>query len=353
MMNYTLIKINLNPMNKQTIQLVMVTLLAMLFTTPLRAQKGDLATRINPILSTSTARDGHIAFDTYMAPLKTARELMNLRGMVSRIIQKSCLKSDYLPMNSIDTIRLNPKGHLTLIRSPKSNEYHPDWKYSATFYRFHYKDGQLLGYTFEDGTDNSEWDRPRLHRDVWTYEYDQKGRLWKEWEKVYFEEKDGKMKESHQGFTKDPQFVLEYDLEGRLDAATVGSDERLKYDANGRLMLWMYMNSPETKASEFQYDQQGRLTGTKYYSIDGMDEAEYYELNSTITYNEQGDIAKIVTATWLCNSKWVHKRKVLTRTTNYSYTYDQHGNWTRVNVSEMQGGRSESLGYIERTINYW
>ena len=66
-------------MNKQTIQLVMVTLLAMLFTTPLRAQKGDLATRINPILSTSTARDGHIAFDTYMAPLKTARELMNLR----------------------------------------------------------------------------------------------------------------------------------------------------------------------------------------------------------------------------------------------------------------------------------
>lgn len=341
-------------MNKQTIQLIMVMLLTMMLpVNSLWAQKGDLASRINPILTTSTARDGHIAFDNYMAPLKNGSELMNLRGKVRKIIQKSCLQSDYVPMNTIDTIRLNSKGQFVQIRSPKSNEYHPDWKFPATVYRFHYKDGQLLGFTFQEGTDNSEWDRPRLHRDVWTCKYDDKGRLWQEWEKVYFEEKNGEMKESHHAFTKDPQFVMEYDLEGRPDAATVGSDERLKYDSNGRLTLWMYMNSPETKASEFKYDQQGRLSGTKYYSIDGMDEAEYYELNSTITYNEQGDIAKIVTTSWLCNSKWVRKRKDLIRTTNYTYTYDQQGNWTRVNVSEIQQGRPVSLGHIERTISYW
>lgn len=331
----------------------MTVLLTMLPTSSLRAQKGDLASRINPILSTSTARDGHICFDTYLAPLQTGSELMNLRGKVKRIIQTSNVKSDFLPMNTIDTIRFNKQGQFRKISSPKSSEFYPQWKFPATIYVFRYKEGKLDSFTFHEGTENGDWDHPRLHCDVWSYEYDQKGRLWKEWTKVYFEGKDGKLHESHEGFTKDPQFVMEYDLEGRPDAATVNSEERLKYDANGRLSLWMYMNNPNIKASEFKYDQQGRLSGTKYYSIDGMDEEEYYELNSAITYNEQGDIAKIVTTTWLCNSKWTHLRKVTSRTTNYLYTYDQQGNWTRVKVNEIERGRPVSLGHIDRTISYW
>ncbi len=342
-------------MKKQRLFLIMAaTLLASLLPTfKAKAQNGDLAVRINPILSYSTARDGHIAFDTFFAPLQTGAEQMNLRGQVKIILQKIGVKTDFTFGQTTDTICFNRKGGFTRIASPKVDQMNPGKKYPPTVYSFNYKEDACTGYVFREWNDNANFDHPIEHRIVITYEYYQKGRLSKQWYKVYFEDKDGKLHESHLGFTKDPQLAMEYDQEGRPDAASVGSEERVKYNAQGLLTLWMYMNNPDVKASEFIYNKEGRLSAAKYYSLDGMDEVEYIETNSTITYNEKGDIAKIVTSCWNCNSKWAHVRRQNTITTSYTYTYDQQGNWTLVTVKETERGRTIPKGTIERAITYW
>ena len=339
--------------HKQQLLFIAALLTSLLPTIKSKAQNGDIAARINPILSYSTARDGHIAFDTFFAPLQTGTKQMNLRGQVSQVIQKINIKSDFSFGHTTDTIRFNRKGGFTSISSPKVDQMNPGKKYPATVYSFNYKGDICTGYVFREWNDNANFDHPIEHRDVITYEYDQKGRLSKQWQKVYFEEKDGKLHEALQGFTKDPMLAMEYDLEGRPNAASVGSDERVKYNTQGQLTLWMYMNNSEVKASEFLYNQQGRLSTTKYYSLDGMDEVEYIETSSTITYNEKGDISKITTTSWTCNNKWVHVRRLNTTTTNYTYTYDQKGNWTRVAIKETVNGRAVPKGTIERTITYW
>lgn len=339
--------------HKQQLLFIAALLTSLLPTIKSKAQNGDIAARINPILSYSTARDGHIAFDTFFAPLQTGTKQMNLRGQVSQVIQKINIKSDFSFGHTTDTIRFNRKGGFTSISSPKVDQMNPGKKYPATVYSFNYKGDICTGYVFREWNDNANFDHSIEHRDVITYEYDQKGRLSKQWQKVYFEEKDGKLHEALQGFTKDPMLAMEYNLEGQPDAASVGSDERVKYDAQGRLTLWMYMNNSEVKASEFLYNGQGRLSATKYYSLDGMDEVEYIETSSIITYNEKGDISKITTTSWTCNNKWVHVHRLSSTITNYTYFYDQKGNWTRVTIKETVNGRTEPKGTIERTITYW
>lgn len=343
-----------NMIQKKLKLLIAATLVTSLLPTiGAEAQSGDIAMRINPILSFSTASGGHITFDTFFAPLQTGTEQMHLHGQVKQVIQKRDVKSDFAYGQTTDTILFNRKGGFTKISSPRIDQTAPGKKYPPTVYNFKYKGDVCTGYVFREWNDNANFDHPIEHRDVITYEYDQKGRLSKQWYKVYYEGKDGKLHESHQGFTKDPQLAMEYDLEGRPDAANVGSDERVKYNAEGLLTLWMYMNNTDIKASEFQYNAQGRLTSAKYYSIDGMDEIEYIETSSTITYNDKGDIAKIVTTWWTCNSKWAHVRRLNATTTNYTYTYDQQGNWTRVAVKEIVDRRAVSKGTIERAITYW
>lgn len=338
---------------KQLLLPIATLLISLLQTIKSEAQNGDIAARINPILSYSTARDGHIAFDTFFAPLKTGTEQMSLRGQVSQVIQKINVKSDYTYGHTTDTISFNRKGNFTRIVSPKVDQMTPGKKYPDTHYSFLFNGDICTGYVFREWNDNANFNHPIEHRDVITYEYDQKNRLSKQWQKVYFEEKDGKLHESLQGFTKDPMLAMEYDLEGRPNAASVGSDERVKYDFQGRLTLWMYMNNTDVKASEFLYNTQGLLSSTKYYSLDGMDEVEYIETSSSISYNEKGDITKITTTSWTCNNKWVHMRRLNTTTTNYTYSYDQKNNWTRVAIKETVNGRTVPKGTIERAITYW
>lgn len=107
---------------KQLLLPIATLLTSLLQTIKSEAQNGDIAARINPILSYSTARDGHIAFDTFFAPLKTGTEQMSLRGQVSQVIQKINVKSDYTYGHTTDTISFNRKGNFTRIVSPKVDQ---------------------------------------------------------------------------------------------------------------------------------------------------------------------------------------------------------------------------------------
>lgn len=65
--NHLTTTINLYIMKYKQLLLPIATLLiSLLQTIKSEAQNGDIAARINPILSYSTARDGHIAFDTFL-----------------------------------------------------------------------------------------------------------------------------------------------------------------------------------------------------------------------------------------------------------------------------------------------
>ena len=166
--------------HKQQLLFIAALLTSLLPTIKSKAQNGDIAARINPILSYSTARDGHIAFDTFFAPLQTGTKQMNLRGQVSQVIQKINIKSDFSFGHTTDTIRFNRKGGFTSISSPKVDQMNPGKKYPATVYSFNYKGDICTGYVFREWNDNANFDHSIEHRDVITYEYDQKGRLSKQ-----------------------------------------------------------------------------------------------------------------------------------------------------------------------------
>ena len=172
---------------KQLLLPIATLLISLLQTIKSEAQNGDIAARINPILSYSTARDGHIAFDTFFAPLKTGTEQMSLRGQVSQVIQKINVKSDYTYGHTTDTISFNRKGNFTRIVSPKVDQMTPGKKYPDTHYSFLFNGDICTGYVFREWNDNANFNHPIEHRDVITYEYDQKNRLSKQWQKVYCE----------------------------------------------------------------------------------------------------------------------------------------------------------------------
>ena len=315
----------------------------------LLAAQGDVT---NPIIQYSPARDGGVVYD----PLQSDAQFMSLRGQVRQIIQKRNVESDmFVMMNPSDTLRFDRKGRLLSICSAKKDPYSPQVKFPPTRSIYRYQGEHCSGYTFEEWSENASSNRPLMKRVITSFEYDQRGRLWKEWEKVYFEEPDGKIREALEGFTKDPQFILEYDAEGHPISALFsrgGSKLRAKYNAQGKLTQ-ISDEEPGSKPIEYSYDTQGRLTGIKSFMIDGMDEVENYEKNTTITYNAQGDMIKISAATWLCNTKWVRIRRLYTNTTLVTYTYDQQGNWIRAAIKEQENGRVTPRGAIERQITYW
>lgn len=320
----------------------------------LLAAQGNIT---NPIVEYSPARDGGVVYDKHFGPLLSDAQFMGMKGIVKQIIQKRNVKSDmFVMMNPSDTLRFDQKGRLLSICSAKKDPYSPQVKFPPTRQIYRYKGDRCLGYTLEEWSENAMSNRPLMKRVIISFEYDQRGRLWKEWEKVYFEEPDGKIREALEGFTKDPQFIMEYDAGGHpisMLSSNGGSKQCAKYNDKGKLTQWFFDDNPDSKPIEYNYDTQGHLIGIKKFSIDGMDEEENYEQNTTITYNAQGDMIKISATTWLCNTKWVRIRRLYTNTTLVTYTYDQQGNWTHAAFKEQEKGRVIPRGEIERQITYW
>ena len=149
-----------------------------------------------------------------------------------------------------------------------------------------------------------------------------------------------------------------YTPEGRLLSANGENALKLTYNKWGAVCQYddyytQKGSNPYVKPSTITYDVSGWVRTISICHLDGMDDIEYIEKVATFTYNEQGDIVKVVFTYWDCNSKWERKKSSYSESYAISYTYDNQGNWTKAIIRTLTNINAKRSITINREIKYW
>ena len=289
---------------------------------------------------------GYSSYDWRYEPLKTDKERAGLKGNVVKVVTDVIDKTGRgFGENRSDTTYYNEKGQLEKIVAP---QYDYEGKISKILapsqWVFHYSpNGQLIKYENYEDTEMAQGHEMRAH--IHFMRRNDKGQLLKE-EYGAYDQKGGEWK-LYSNITEEWSFG--YDANGILTSGKFG-DFILTYK-NGQLTRMKDANSD--KPVTFTYDAEGRMTSVKFYSIDGMDEMYNYEDNITMSYNEQGQLTKVIKEQWETTTKWV--RKKISYKTEYTITYtnDAQGNWTKAVMYAKSGKAPRSMAVtINRKIYY-
>lgn len=291
---------------------------------------------------------GSSSYCWYFEPLKTDVERGQLKGQVTKIVSNITDNTGRgFGTHFTDTTYYNTQGNITKVVALKKDEFNPQNKFRPDVYNYQYNEqGQITNWTLFSETDNM--DGHHLTKHVHDIIRDNQGHATQEIYRAY-SQKGNQWEEFTTGDGVNRTFA--YDANGNLVS---GKMYYPTYDLtykNGQIVKMQ----PEGDINPitYTYDAAGRLTTFKSYSIDGMDEAEYYENNVTLTYNEKGDIIKAVKTTWVCNSKWVRRKVIDSETYTMTYTYDPQGNWTKAIVKSKTGKQPSRPAFeIIRAISY-
>ena len=291
---------------------------------------------------------GYSAYDWRYEPQKTDAERGNLKGSVKKVVTNVADKTGRAyGEHFTDTTYYRPDGNIEKIVALKKDEFNPKNKFRPDIWTYEYDgSGRLKSYTLSSVVEMS--DGKELRKVVHTAVRDAKGRIIQEVTRNYSQNKAGKWEEFGTG--SNVTWTFTYDGSGRLSSGKGGStsDMALTYQ-NGSLTK---MQEDNHKPATFTHDAKDRLTGMKYFTTDELDDIdEKYEISTTLTYNERGDIVKAVKESWRCNDKWQRQKKAFTYNYTINYTYDANGNWTKA-LAQMKNGKSVSTITISRAISY-
>ncbi|WP_285826064.1 hypothetical protein [Xylanibacter muris] len=103
--------------------------------------------------------------------------------------------------------------------------------------------------------------------------------------------------------------------------------------------------------SHFEYGADGRLVKVLAH-ISGSSNSKYRTMfaECTYEYNEKGDVA--VETICLYDNDTPERHQLYSVTQKYTYTYDGHNNWTRVQLESSNPERG-SIPYLDRIITYY
>ena len=290
---------------------------------------------------------GYSNYGWRFEPLKTDLERGNLKGDVEKVVTNITDKTGRgFGEHFTDTTYYNSNGNIEKIVALKKDEFDPSKKFRPDTWFYHYDSKGKL----EDYVKYSEVEMMNgrdLRKEIHTAVRDNQGNIIQEVTRNY---SFGKNKEWEEFGTGDNvTWAFGYDGSGNLVSGKGPLNLNLTYQ-NGKLTK---MQDGSFKPVTYIYDAQGRLTSFKYFMIDGMDEEEYCEMSSTLTYNERNDIIKGVKTNWDCNSKWQRRRMNFSHTYTFTYTYDEKGNWTKAVVYSKAGKDPRTLAFtITRAITY-
>ncbi|MBQ8655597.1 MAG: hypothetical protein IJ527_00810 [Prevotella sp.] len=312
-------------------------------TMPAQAQSQGLT---NPVFDFAT--DGGYYQTWELMPLKTDLERAGLHGNVVKVeetLQGSDISRNYNEQKK-QTATFNQQGNLMQIREPRTSFMNPKKKLNDAVTDYEYdENGRLKKYTYKTDAEYSNGVRPQQH--VHTIYYNAQQKPEKE---IYraFSYEDGKWGEFSSS-PDEPSWTRTYNQNGELAGGLVARSYPATFNAQGLLTELKLQSTPSTK---FKWDEQGRCVSVTAFTIDGMDEEEYYEINKAISYNEKGNIAKIVFTYYICKSNWKRIKKERTETYTVKYVYDAQDNWTKATINMLQGKKSKLYETITRVITY-
>lgn len=326
-------------------------LLALGLSLPLRAQY-EYSQALNGVL-TYTCSDGSILYDWVLQPLATDLERASLKGDISKMVvtHKDYRETNFIVMGHVaDTLCFDANGMLVTHRYPKSDSDAPNQRFIPCTWRYTVEGKRRLMAMFEENTQNVNFPDLVYDRETFSYDYDAQGRLVSVMNKVMHRE-NGEMVETHQGFTQHPWAAFSYDAAGKLvsGSRSFGSNT-LKYQQG--CLVEMGSADGNSQPVRFKRDASGRIISINSFSIDGLDEEEYYERECTLTYNEFGDIARVYIAMWNTNESWKRQSVAYKMTYTVTYKYDPRGNWTSAVVKVTEDGRTKTAYESTRTITY-
>ena len=288
---------------------------------------------------------GFSSYDWRYEPQQTDLQRGQLKGSIVKVVTNITDKTGRgFGEHFTDTTYYDMNGNITKIIAPKIDAFNPQNKFRPDVWTYTYDtNGRLDSYTLLSETDS--YDGHYMTKTIHTMTKDINGNIVNE-NTRYFTQKQGKDWEDS-NISNPISWEFKYDSAGNLIGGK-GYDLKLTY-TNGRISKM----ETDTKPVTYTYDAAGRLTNFKFYVIDGMDEEIYAETQTTLTYNQQGDIIKGVKSIWDCNANWVRKKIIESSTYTLNYTYDNQGNWTKAIVFSRYGKSKPKMAFtILRTITY-
>lgn len=289
---------------------------------------------------------GYLSYDWRFEPQKTDLERGQLKGNVKRVVTTIVDKTGRgFGENFSDTTLYNQAGNIIKITARKVDEFNPRNKFVPDVWTYQYNDnGRLTNYTWMTQVEsmNGKYMQKHIH----DMKYDARGYLSKEIYTAYSLEADKTWKEfAHHD---EPEWTFSYDASGTLTGGLY-RNFNLTYQ-NGQLVK---MKADDfDKPVTFTYDANGRMTSVKHYSVDGYDDDEwYYETTNTFTYNPEGYISKVTHEQWEMTPKWQRKKRSDLTTYTITYTYDAQGNWTKAVMKSKTGKAAPQTAVtITRTL---
>ena len=296
---------------------------------------------------------GYASYDWRYEPLKTDRERDGLKGNVVKMVMVATDKTGRgFGENFVDTTYYNQQGNITKIVAPKKDPYSPKIKFRPDTWTYEYDaNGKLKGYIWM--TEAAMANGTNLQKHIHTMQSDSRGNIVKEIVRAYSQE-GGTWREF--SGADNVAWTFGYDANGVLTSGTIRSNDiKLTYQ-NGQLtsMLAADFNKPAT----YTYDAQGHMTGIRWFAREEYDDdVTCTEVVTALTYNEKGELIKVVEDRWMDTENWVRKSKESQKNYTITYTYDAQGNWTKaiMNMKANYGGSLQNkpaIVTVTRTITY-
>ncbi|MCR5199185.1 MAG: formylglycine-generating enzyme family protein [Prevotella sp.] len=290
---------------------------------------------------------GYSSYDWCFEPLKTDKERAMLKGDVVKVVTDITDKTGRgFGEISSDTTYYNQKGQLTMIVAPKYDfDGSRSRKLAPSKWVFYYTPEGVLK-SYENYEDVEMMNGHELRANAHFMKRNEAGLLISE-DQGSYEQKGNQWALMSGGITT--RWSFGYDANGSLVSGKFGNFALTYKDGRLTSMQEEGFAKPVT----YGYDAQGRMNDVKFYSIDGMDEAFYYEDHVAMTYNQQGYLASVTKEQWQTTSKWVRKKLSYKTIYTITYTFDEKGNWTKAVMNSKTGTSPRTMAVtINRAITY-
>ncbi len=323
-------------------QKLLSTLLAIMMMLPAGAQ------RLNNYFLSYLTHTGFSSYSWMYEPMKTDLQRANLKGNVAKVVMDVTDKTGMVgEEHKTDTIFYNTQGNISHIGETHSRIGNPNiaMRPDQTIYEYDAQGG-LIRYTWWTLSENINGDNLQQH--IHTVTRNAQGNPVKCVYRSYSKEKDGSWKEF--GTNNHLEWSFGYDANGQLISGRDEVQDMALTYRNGQLIK---AQAEGSKPLTYNYDAEGRLTGIRFFIIDGMDEPEPYENVMTISYDANGNITKATKELWATTEKWVRKKLEDKTTYDFTYTFDEQGNWTKAVMYWKDTYNQRTMGItIKRTLTY-
>lgn len=313
-------------------------------------------------LTVVTLTNISIADNLSNSSLTTAPSTTNIAGLIpSYFIDQNFFKTNWnMAPAYTDLARQGVKGNVHEIIYTFTGKFSDDFTFVIRRRQISYDNKGMM--TREDLTYNDSdfggQGAKTFSRQI-QYKYDAQGRLVailpseNEEEEILTYNSQGKLIKS-----KIKELTYTYSTDGRLLYVKGENGFKLTYNKWG--LICQYDDSytqknalPYVKPSTITYDVNGMVQSVSICQLDGMDDIEYIEKDTKFTYNEKGDIVKVVLTCWDCNSKWARKKVSYSESYSISYAYDEQGNWIKATIKTLASVNEKRSITINRGIKYW